>query len=61
MDLDWYKVIDRLYIESSQHARRAEIALKENQIESSHSSIIVAGILTSIADALKAGLKYKGD
>jgi hypothetical protein len=61
MDLDWYRVIDKLYTESQEHTRRAETALKADQIRASMAHVTVSNLLLSIADALKAGLNYKGD
>jgi hypothetical protein len=61
MDMDWNKVIAKLHMESKEHSQHADAALKEGQIDSSMAHIIIASILTSFGEALKAGLRYKGD
>jgi flagellin-specific chaperone FliS len=61
MDMDWNKVIARLYNDGRRQAEQADAAIKANQIQGSTSHIIVANVLIGIADALQAGLRYKGN
>jgi hypothetical protein len=60
-ELDWYRVIDKLYNLSYEQTRLAETDLKEDHMDTSISHMTVALILTNIADALREGLKYKGN
>jgi hypothetical protein len=59
-EMDWYRVIDKLYNLSYTHSGVAGTALKEGNVDISVSHMTVAIILTSLADALKEGLRYKG-